>query len=129
MTSEVQEVLTGWDVYWITRCDAVSVAAVIVAIAAAFVGVIAGTFGAVLVEDGMKRERATALRLFKPSVFTFAFSLSVAVFIPSTKQACAILVVPAIANNAEVQGLGGDVMEAARAWLREMTPEAEGEGN
>ena len=40
--------------------------------------------------------------------------------IPTTKEAAAILVLPAIANNADAQEIGADIVELSKQWLQEL---------
>lgn len=51
------------------------------------------------------------------------------VFIPSTKEMCAILIVPAIANNEKAQNLGNEIYDLAVEWLKEIKPGKEEEEN
>ena len=45
------------------------------------------------------------------------------VFVPTTKEMCAIKVIPAVANCGQVQSLGSDVVDLARSWMNELKPE------
>ena len=45
------------------------------------------------------------------------------VFVPTTKEMCAIKVIPAVANCEQVQSLGSDVVDLARSWMDELKPE------
>ena len=42
--------------------------------------------------------------------------------IPTTKEMCAIIAIPAIANSETVQGLGNDIVGLAREWIIELKP-------
>ena len=45
------------------------------------------------------------------------------VLIPSTKEYCAIKVVPAIVNNAKVQEFGDELYKLGVDWLKELRPQ------
>lgn len=42
--------------------------------------------------------------------------------VPTTKQLCAIAVIPAIANNEKIQDIGAKFYELATEWLEELKP-------
>ena len=49
-------------------------------------------------------------------------SMLTATFVPSTKQAAAIVIVPKIVNNEKVQMVGNQLYDLAVDWLRELRP-------
>ena len=58
------------------------------------------------------------------SAWTLAACLTVVIFVPSGKVLAAMYVLPAIVNSAAVQELPGEVVEAARAYIRDLLPKA-----
>ena len=42
--------------------------------------------------------------------------------IPTTKEMCAIIVIPKIANSESVQEIGSGIVDLAREWLNEIRP-------
>ena len=56
--------------------------------------------------------------------WTLAACLIVSIFVPSGKVLAAMYVLPAIVNSAAVQELPREVVEAARAYIRDMLPKA-----
>lgn len=56
--------------------------------------------------------------------WTLAACMTVVIFVPSGKVLAAMYVLPAIVNSAAVQELPGEVVEAARAYIRDMLPKA-----
>lgn len=50
----------------------------------------------------------------------------ICIFIPSTKQMAAILVVPKIANSEKVQTIGNKVYDLAVEWMEELKPNKQG---
>lgn len=65
----------------------------------------------------------------KQVVISIAVAITVAlawVATPSTKTAAAMIVLPAIVNSQSVQELPGEIIDAAKTWLKSFT---KGEGN
>ena len=56
--------------------------------------------------------------------WTLAACLTVVIFVPSGKVLAAMYVLPAIVNSSAVQELPGEVVEAARAYIRELLPKS-----
>ena len=42
--------------------------------------------------------------------------------IPTTKEMCAIIVIPKIANSEPVQEIGSGIVDLAREWINEIRP-------
>ena len=76
--------ITAWDVYWITRLDILQGIFAVCALV---------SFGC-LVFSGIYRT------IFAPMLAIFIILVTL---IPSTKEACAIYLIPKIANNEQVQ--------------------------
>lgn len=56
------------------------------------------------------------------------FILSAAhVFIPSTKEYCAIKVIPAIVNNEKIQDLGNEFYKLGLEWIKDLSPNSKSE--
>lgn len=52
----------------------------------------------------------------------FFLSVAAATFVPTTRQAAAIVIVPKIANNEKVQMVGNHLYELAVEWMEELRP-------
>lgn len=120
--------MTGWQLYWILRLDTINATA----------GGIAGGFGCLFCigliiyiimkignqydedEDLTKVAKALGKYLI---IFLccFVFTLMAALFIPTTKQAAAIIVVPKIINNESVKKLPDNLVELANEWVKTQT--------
>ena len=92
--------LTAWDIYWVTRLDEISAALVIVGF-----GCFAGLMVGLILMTYPDHDRC-----FKPgkkicvtSLFVGCIGLGVNTLIPSTKQAAAMIVLPAIVNSEAAQ--------------------------
>ena len=101
-------VITAWQMYWITRLDSINTLVVVSALL--FFTVFGGSLATILanVYDSSKFRFITATSL----ILSILFGVS-AVFIPSTKDAAAIIMIPRIANNQDVQ----DVVKTAPQLL------------
>lgn len=58
----------------------------------------------------------------KTAVSVTLVSILLLMFIPSTKQMAAIIVVPKIVNNEKVQVAGGKLYDLAVEWMDELRP-------
>lgn len=122
--------ITEWQVYWITRCDGLKVTLIGIGIAyaiiialSAFIKIIA------LYETCSTEERGQAALDLKKSLrkymfysITLVFLFLTAALIPTTKQMCAIKVIPVIANNGQVQELPNKILELSNEWMEELKP-------
>lgn len=133
--------IDGWDIYWITRLDAfnfvwggvIFVCGVVIFLTAikwdtAFYERDVDDYMAPR-EIQVERKRKwkedldrTMGRRIRRAVIVAVVAVAGAVFVPSTKEAIAIKVVPMVANSEDVQGLGADVVKVAREWLEEARP-------
>ena len=62
------------------------------------------------------------LKGFKISLSTCIISALIHVLVPTTKQACAMYVVPKIVNNEKVQEVGKEFYDLALDWMKELHP-------
>ena len=101
-------VITAWQMYWITRLDSIN--ALVVVSAFLFFTVFGGSLAIILAGayDSSKFRFITATSLILAVIFGVS-----AVFIPSTKDVAAIIMIPEIANNRDVQ----DVVKTAPQLL------------
>ena len=115
--------ITPWQIYWITRLDSLSgLFAFCCAASVAFIILLSVVAIAAEYEEWYADYiKAFKGRLIKGVVSLMFFGLSLALT-PTTKEAIAIMVIPRIANNEDLQGLGKDVIDTAREWLQEIRP-------
>lgn len=113
------EAISPWTVYWILQLDSISVALgtfVVISLASAlFVPLLAGLIFD-LDEDDL---RAILVKVWKPWAVLTLLAMLVGTFLPSTKTAAAIIVLPAIANNESIQREAGDLYDLAKQALRQ----------
>lgn len=109
--------ITTAQMYWVVILDNITVMAIILSIALAV-----GTFAAF----GFAACEGDHWWLPITSTIMLLFFMSVATFVPSTKQLAAILVVPKIANSEKIQTAGNKLYELAVEWMDELRPKAPG---
>ena len=130
--------ITSTTVYFVGIADSIKEVAGAVALfsgIAATIGIlisIAISFDNDLSLNTGSSELKTAKRFFRFSVFMIIICLilcTARAFVPSTKHACAIILIPkitsAIEENAELKELPSSVVDLARAWIVELSPKAE----
>lgn len=116
--------ISPWEIYWVMQLDSIGAAtrvlAVISALVAAAVWMVAGfmamdAYG----DDDKAAAKKFAAYGFKPGIAAGVL-LFASAFIPSTKTAAAMFVIPAIANNEAIQREAGDLYQLAKDGLREL---------
>lgn len=120
--------LTAWDIYWVTRLDEISILLTVSFILMAIVMVFFCLSWVANRDDYERRccngleKQKTAERLLKWLVPTLITVGLINAFIPNTKQAAAMYVLPAIVNSEAVQELPSELTTLARKWLQELRP-------
>lgn len=118
------DIITSSDIYWITRCDSIFVAFFTLTIITGILCLISGIAICASYDypDDNPKLRAKAFQALKKASTACIVFLLASVATPSTKEMCAIKIIPKIANNENVQGLGEDMVNTARDWLKELNP-------
>ena len=113
--------ITESTLYWITRLDNFRIMFIVMLVVFAFAALI---FVFSMTENSIREEeRDFAKRLFVfLAIPLFFVSVLGLVFVPTTKEMCAIKVIPAIAQNEKIQGLGEKALALTKAWLDELKP-------
>lgn len=131
--------ITPSKIYWITRLDEVrsciDTYLVLFTIAAAICILLVSIISVMILDlsssdDYSKRLTAKRSVILKILFCTVAIDLllaTVSVFIPSTKEMAAIIVLPRVANSQTVRELGDGVVGLAKEWLEELKPKKEKE--
>jgi hypothetical protein len=126
--------LTELDIYLITRCSYVKGFFFIFGILFLSCLIIAVIVRGVYCDNGpygKKDEKiiANAKEIFakklKKYIFLSLFPTLLfvtACFIPTTKEMCAIKIIPIIANNEQVQDMPNKIVELANSWMEELKP-------
>ena len=114
--------ITESQIYWITRLDSVKECMEAVGI----LGILLVSIGLIialmiwLVDDNDQAKRA--FKVLLPISLIFTLIAVGSIFIPSTKEYCAIKVIPMAASNDEVQKLPNKIVELANEWIEELKP-------
>lgn len=114
--------ITGTEIYWLTRMTYFHNGALAMGIIFAILGVI---FVAISIGFWLEEEKSSMFKVAFP-IFLFCILLIAgSLFIPTTKEMCAIKVLPAIINNEEVRELPNKVVDLANEWVEELKPKKE----
>lgn len=116
--------ITPFDVYLVMQLDSFNFFCGSIAVASLLVAIL--IFWAWIdAEANDLSEDKSAIKIFKvgktASVVFFIFSIAF-MALPSTKTAASMLLLPAIANNKEVQQLPEDLLKMVRGLVKEWTP-------
>lgn len=115
--------ITGWDIYWITRLDAIRHVTDLIA----FISGLAMLLGIAwyffeLFEDG--KQLWVVKHILKVVIPVFLVALICSVVPPTTKEAAAIYLLPKIVNNEQVQKLPDNAVKflnvKLEAWIKDM---------
>lgn len=125
--------ITGTEIYWITRLD--DLRGFIFGLGGVLTGIcVIGSVISIMCHAIDSAERKELLPVSKKFMLRFVSGLLVglpllfsACFVPTTKEMCAIKVLPAIINNEDMQELPNKVVDLANEWLEELKPQKENE--
>lgn len=126
--------ITPTAMYWLTRLDGIHDFSTLLTIALLFGIPICFSLGNMLAgakkdcittEEDAARFRKTGeglLSCTKWCVAAWIVSVSSLLFLPTTKEMAAIIVVPKVANSEKVQEIGGRLYDLAVEWMEELRP-------
>lgn len=103
--------ISAWEIYWIMQLDTIAATAAVVAVLGIFVTAMAWAFWA--------DEDTPNFSIAVPLLTTFIWLCSIAAhtFLPSTKTAATMFIVPAIVNNENAQQEAGELYQLAKQAL------------
>lgn len=107
--------ITSWDIYWITRLDAIkdTMIGIIIILCLLLAFLIIALFGEAFTQDTAD-ESQFCFRSVKYCALSFlvpVFLIVVYPFVPTTKEACMMYAVPKLADSECVKALQGDAKE------------------
>lgn len=115
--------ITTMQMYWIVTLNSILTGS---AIMCAILGFLIVAIGCYLAEE---REASVFTKILASFVvFLFLTTFAACVFIPTTRQMAAIMIVPKIVNSEKVQAVGNRLYDLAVEWMEELKPE-KGEDN
>ena len=129
--------ITPTAMYWLTRLDGIHDFSILLTIILLLGTAICFPLGNILAgekkdyyttEEEAARYRKIGNRLLsctKWCVAAWIVSVSSLLFLPTTKEMAAILIVPKVANSESVQQLGDGILDLANQWLDELAPKKE----
>lgn len=118
--------MNAFNIYLITRCDALQCMAITMAVIMGFVVGALWLFYCLKCQDvpvsrrdsndiaDFKAHKTCARRLS----YLFSFLLLIAVTVPNTKEAAAVYLIPAIANNQTVQQESSELYQLLKGYLK-----------
>lgn len=108
--------ITTTQMYWLVILDNIALVSAVLAV----VGGVSFLFTAVGAAVDELPRWTTIL-----SACVSLVALTSLVFVPSTKQMAAIIVVPKLANSEKVQTVGNQLYDLAVEWMEELRPKKE----
>lgn len=113
--------ITTMQMYWLVTLDSINMGSLFMC---AFVMIC--IFGLIRIVFELGKCPLIAKILMPILAVLFIALFSVCVFLPSTKQMAAIMIVPRLANNEKVQTIGNRVYDLAVEWMEELKPNKKG---
>lgn len=114
--------MTTMQMYWLVMLDSINIGSVFMCI---IFGVCTFAMIGFAVDLGTC---PTFVKVCAPLfMLFFLVSFATCVFLPSTKQMAAIMIVPKIVNNEKVQTIGNKVYDLAVEWMDELKPKKKSE--
>ena len=121
--------ITQSQMYWLTRLDGIHGCMIPFDFIAIFsaIGFVLSMIGYILARDNQEKELAKNLKNSRwvcSWMFLVSFLISVitTIFVPTTKEMAAILVVPRIVNSEKIQTAGNKIYDLAVEWMEELRP-------
>ena len=108
--------LTTWSMYWLVKLDNIQTFFIIMG----FFSSGSALFGP-LIAIGVEVEKY-ALKILLISISVVVLSFGCATLIPNTKQMAAIVILPKIINNEQVQQMPDKILNLGLEWLEELRP-------
>lgn len=117
------ELITTTQIYWLTRLDNLQALFIVFLVISTLLSTVLVTFYLVYKSEHDHDAAHNLLGGARISVSVVLLSLLGVVFVPTTKEACAIYVVPKVVNNPQIQYIGTNTLGIAEAgikYLREL---------
>lgn len=107
--------MNEWTIYLLTRLDIIQEVSIITLVMTVGVFFFHTLFGFIELDWGAK----TFWYVCKRYLTIVAFCLGIITFLPTTKEAIVIYLVPKIANNQEIKEIPDLAVKAVKQWLAE----------
>ena len=109
-------------IYWITRLDYFTSISMMFAIISGF-GLLISIVG--LINTTYSEDETGILishKVLRISAPIFFIAILFLTFLPTTKEACAMYIIPKIVNNEGIQNIGKEFYDLALDWMKELHP-------
>ena len=106
------DAISPWTIYWVMQLDSIGMAAMLMSFVGAGILFLAWLYVVTEAESLAGYVAASAATL------VWLVVLAAAIFLPSTKTAAAMFVIPAVANNQTIQREAGELYDLAKQALR-----------
>ena len=100
-------------IYWISRLDGLREGLLIIGTLGFIICTIITMYG--VFEHNIFFKNAMIC-----GIFCILLMFGVQIFVPRTREAVAIIVIPKIANNEKIQDIGNDIYKIGIEWLNEL---------
>lgn len=122
--------ITISQMYWLTRMDIVNEVCSCILLILIFLVPFFAFVGYMIADSFSSDSRCSYVSWLKKYVillwlFALMISTSVIIFMPTTKEMAAILIVPKIANSEKVQTVGNKLYDLAVEWMDNLKPNNE----
>ena len=109
-------------IYWITRLDNINVVLMTFALISGcgLIMSIVGLLNTTYAED--KKGILVSRKGLRISAPIFSITILFLTFLPTTKEACAMYIIPKIVNNEGIQNIGKEFYDLALDWMKELHP-------
>lgn len=110
--------ITPSTIYWIGICDSIGTGFT-------FIGVVCVLLALLLGAASLDLGGEKGAYIITPIFLLFSLlSFVAAIFVPSSKTAAAMYVIPAIVNNEKIQAVGNGIYDLAVEWMKELKPKS-----
>lgn len=119
--------ITESTIYWATRLDYIRGFSIAFTATVGFIFLLLFVMGLVWKFDSLSTEEdikngESMIRSSMVLGIVFLISCLTFIFVPSTKEYCAIKIIPVVAENTKVQELPNKALELANEWLDTLRP-------
>lgn len=114
--------MTEFSVYWIAILDGVNIGLGFICFFG-FIAVIIGLVTCILSLERHNKVEVGPKKIVFASILTIFLSMLALMFTPDSRQAAAIVIIPKIINNEQLQEMPKKILELGNAWLNELKPQ------
>ena len=111
--------ITAWDIYWVMQLDSIktlfTVASVVI-----LIGLLMFPIWMMMLEDVCDDANGVGKRIAKWGAGSLLISAGIVAFLPSSRTAAAMIIIPKIANSETIQKEAGDLYQLAKDGLRRL---------